>query len=464
MGPFLIKSQLNKFQIKTFSGALNIYESWQKFAIFPKTYVSTLSTIKTILSDPMFNLNNRNQSYMEENLKSNYYETRIWKKLSSNNPDNIGLKFKVVSYNILSQELMVEHLYLYKKCNPAHLKWNYRLARLTEKIVEQKPDILCLQEVEEDALREILESIKFEMPSMLYVFKKKTGLRTDGCAIIYNCNLFELVCSDYVEFFRPDISLLNRHNIALFGKFRCKLKKEAHLLVGTTHLVYNPKREDVRLAQTMVLLAELDQHSILKPEKLDRMPIILTGDFNFKADSAPFQLIHTGQLVYEGLTKGYLSKPETHLSPLIGKHFLSNRLRITDNCQYIDCDETNYENNPQQSSSFSDESNPKNSHLFSTGSLSHSLNLKSVYDHCDGVSYGSVFQSRWVTVDHMFYTRSNKMQEATKKIKLVLDSVYQLPNERQCRRLGCLPNEQHGSDHLKIAACFSLIFPKEKNK
>ncbi|CAB4062034.1 ANGEL [Lepeophtheirus salmonis] len=51
----------------------------------------------------------------------------------------------------------------------------------------------------------------------------------------------------------------------------------------TTHLLFNPKRSDVRLAQTALLLAELQRLSFVNLSKFS--PVIIAGDFNFTPNS-----------------------------------------------------------------------------------------------------------------------------------------------------------------------------------
>ncbi|XP_055902354.1 protein angel [Eupeodes corollae] len=396
-----------------------------------------------------------NHEYFSTNASSGY---RNWKNCCPDKPgaQEPGVPFKIVSYNILAQDLLLGHLELYTRSRKNYLKWNYRLDRLKETIVEQRPDIICLQEVQQDHLEDIKSSIQSRLPSMSCIFQKKTGVKTDGCAIFYNSNLFDLVLWDVVEFYRPDIQLLDRHNIALITKFKCKSENlQANLLVSTTHLLFNPRRQDVRLAQIMVLLAELDRHSLVKPGKSHRMPIILTGDFNFDANSAPFELITTGKLCYERLTRTSLTSCEGYGSQPTGKKFISEKLGITDTCQHIDSVQCNNKNIPQNSK----DNPPKDSNLFSTGTLTHALNLCSAYNHYEGVAYASIFQGKWVAIDHLFYSLEDPKKPKHKTAVLKLMSIYTLPTVRQCKQIGSLPNVDHGSDHLMLAACFYLKFP-----
>jgi protein angel len=62
-----------------------------------------------------------------------------------------------------------------------------------------------------------------------------------------------------VEFYQPELPILNRDNIGVMVKLVPRAQAGAPIVVATTHLLYNPKRTDVRLAQIQVFLAEIDR-------------------------------------------------------------------------------------------------------------------------------------------------------------------------------------------------------------
>lgn len=88
--------------------------------------------------------------------------------------------------------------------------------------------------------------------------------------------------------------------------------------MATTHLLYNPKRQDVRLAQTQLLLAEVERLSYHKSSNgtAKYWPIIITGDFNSTPDSPIYKLITEGYFKYDHLAERKLHRPE---SPRQGK-------------------------------------------------------------------------------------------------------------------------------------------------
>lgn len=96
--------------------------------------------------------------------------------------------FSVMSYNILSQELLEDNSHLYRHCRRPVLHWSFRFPNILKEIKHFDADVLCLQEVQEDhygtEIRPSLESlgtISFvtRSSSHLELYNKfRDGLRT----------------------------------------------------------------------------------------------------------------------------------------------------------------------------------------------------------------------------------------------------------------------------------------------
>ena len=117
-----------------------------------------------------------------------------------------GLEFTVVSYNILAQDILNVHPELYVDNDPVALNWPHRCERLVTEIHQLRPDILCLQEVQQSHLWELkahFEDLNFDQ----HLYKQKNGSHGDGCAIFFNSELFELVDSHYVEYYQPNVEV-----------------------------------------------------------------------------------------------------------------------------------------------------------------------------------------------------------------------------------------------------------------
>lgn len=72
-----------------------------------------------------------------------------------------------------------------------------------------------------------------------------------------------------MEYRHQSVPVLDRDNIAIIAKFAPTANLSKEFVVATTHLLYNPKREDVRLAQVQLLLSEIEKISFKKMEKYE---------------------------------------------------------------------------------------------------------------------------------------------------------------------------------------------------
>lgn len=87
----------------------------------------------------------------------------------------------------------------------------------------------------------------------------------DGSAIFYKSNLFTMVDYKLIEYYQPNVEVLNRDNVGIVIKLKinegqfANNSTDSDIVVATTHLLYNPKRSDVRLAQAQLMVAELDK-------------------------------------------------------------------------------------------------------------------------------------------------------------------------------------------------------------
>lgn len=140
------------------------------------------------------------------------------------------------------------------------------------------------------------------------VYKRRTGTKTDGCATCYHISCFAEVSVSALEFYRPETKVLDRHNVAIVLLLRPVAPSGSStetpgplLCVVNTHLLFNPRRGDVKLAQLAILLAEMDQVVRSLRDRGTSCNLILCGDFNSVPHMPLYQLITTGQLNYHGL-------------------------------------------------------------------------------------------------------------------------------------------------------------------
>ncbi|KAJ8737285.1 hypothetical protein PYW07_000556 [Mythimna separata] len=372
---------------------------------------------------------------------------RVWETVGSGRDNRQGpsVKFKVLSYNLLAQYLLEGHPYLYTDCSPRDLRWKSRAARLFDEITSLEPDILCFQEVQATHLDSFFS--KFEQIGYAKIFKKKTGHRQDGCAVYFKTAMFELKGSVDVEFNQPELPILNRDNIGLMVKLAPHALPSSPVVVATTHLLYNPNRTDVRLAQMQVFLAEIDRFAYFdNGRESGHLPIILTGDLNSTPDSAVVKLLDRGHVRASPYRDGSDWK----------------RIGVTDNCQHLavmlnrrEGRDTHFshiqihnsanstgegEGSCGQGVSLLDQFNT----MFNTGDIRHLFKFDSVYESHRGAT---TFQNYWVTVDYIYFSCRGPLR---------LLERLRLPTEVECEVLGRLPNHVYGSDHLALAATFEL--------
>ncbi|XKL61511.1 hypothetical protein PGB90_008568 [Kerria lacca] len=311
------------------------------------------------------------------------------------------------------------------------------------------------------------------------IFKKRTREKNDGCAIYFRENKFNLKEHSFVEYFQPNVNLLNRDNIGIVVRLALRNLPDKTIVVATTHLLYNPKRHDIKLAQMQILLAEIDRIAYKSTDESGKaiyFPIILTGDFNLK----PYTIVH--DLIMNGFVKKswncYCQAPHKYssMTHLPYTKLLPFRLGITDSCQHynviqnrnsIQREISDFKFVKLYNSERKSQSTMYNNHdwrrlcldynKFDSCWLHHDLNFGSVYSYDkDGINDVTTFQSEWCTVDYIFYGPLKKVDELKIDGDLKLLSYLKLPNVSQANILRVIPNEVCSSDHLPLLATFHL--------
>ncbi|XP_068025705.1 protein angel homolog 2 isoform X2 [Melanerpes formicivorus] len=337
----------------------------------------------------------------------------------SNTESEAKFDFTVMSYNILSQNLLEDNSHLYKHCRQRLLTWTYRFPNILQEIKQLDADVLCLQEVQEDHYR---AEIKSSLESLGYhcEYKMRTGRKPDGCAICFKTAKFSLISANPVEFFRHDIPLLDRDNVGLVLLLQPRLhcKANAAICVANTHLLYNPRRGDIKLTQLAMLLAEI---ASVAPQKDGTFcPIIICGDFNSVPGSPLYSFIKEGKLNYEGLAIGKVSGQEQFPR---GQRILSipiwpKKLGISQNCVY-EIKQQQKEDDAGEKVEAAKQDSTQEIVIASEKSpskLQHHFKLSSVYSHYfpeSGVPEVTTCHSRSaVTVDYIFYSAASDGSDA----------------------------------------------------
>ncbi|KAM9339532.1 protein angel homolog 2 [Symphorus nematophorus] len=374
-----------------------------------------------------------------------------------------------MSYNILSQDLLQDNAYLYRHCNPGVLPWSHRLPNLLAEIQQHNADILCLQEVQEDhyknQIQPALQALGYQCE-----YKKRTGRKPDGCAVVFKSSRLSLLSSNPVEFFRPGDALLDRDNVGLVVLLQPndaggQSDPSAFICVANTHLLYNPRRGDIKLAQLAILLAEIRRLSRLPDGSAN--PVVLCGDFNSTPWSPLYSFLTTGSLDYRGMQIGMVSGQES--SPrgqrLLSAPIWSHSLGIDHQCQYSKPTAECSSGSPTavegaiSNLTVEDLATKAAAAAFNRARIEHSLKLQSSYQHRlmpDGRREITTCHSRTaMTVDYILYTPEFTAPPSLPGGRgLELLGRLALVGESELEEVNGLPNQHHSSDHLPLLARF----------
>ncbi|KAH8942982.1 hypothetical protein BDL97_13G024800 [Sphagnum fallax] len=243
-------------------------------------------------------------------------EYRYW-LYAANPPPSKHERFTIVSYNILAVDNARAHWRELYYHIPSHvMQWNTRKRKLLQELGLWSPDIICLQEVDRyDDLNKRLQDMGFTG-----VYKGRTGMATDGCAIFWRPARFQLLHEENIEFRELDLrdnvaqlcvlQMKNRNTKAIKDEGATQASKSGStkggnncVVVGNIHVLFNPKRGDVKLGQVRVLLEKA--HSL--SQEWGGAPVVIAGDFNSTPLSAVYHYISTSELDVSQLDRKQLS-------------------------------------------------------------------------------------------------------------------------------------------------------------
>ncbi|XP_071151209.1 protein angel homolog 2-like isoform X1 [Mytilus edulis] len=384
-----------------------------------------------------------------------------------------GFEFTIMSYNILAQNLLEDNKYLYRESPQQVLDWKYRSEKLLQEIQALNAEILCLQEVNKQHYTVFLEP-KLKQLGYNGVYVKRTGDKLDGCATFYKREKFTLEQSVSVPYYKSNYSLLDRDNVGLVVKLRPHkhpYSEEDSICVANTHLLFNPRRGDVKLGQAMCLLAEIDK--VAKTNRNHRCQVLICGDFNATPFSDLYKFMVQGFLRYEGLLTRTISgqrEGQYGKDNYLSRDFFPSDVNISDQCQHIESENKHAARRSHHQENYGHRSNPAVSQ--SSGCIWHKLNLVSTYRHTiERLGHyerevTTQHSADACTVDYIFYsvqhrnvhTRRNK--HTTSNVledKLRLLGRWGLMSSREIQELGNLPNQYNPSDHLPLLVKMMLI-------
>ncbi|KRX88690.1 Protein angel -like protein 2, partial [Trichinella pseudospiralis] len=349
--------------------------------------------------------------------------------------DGRKAKFRICSYNVLSQTIMEHTMHLYRNCRAENLLWQNRWQRLSMEFDSIDADLFCLQEVQDIHYGNYFMQF-FADKGFGGLYKRRTGTKPDGCAIFWRLSRFSLVSHDAVNYHVPN-STLDRDNVGLIASLRLQEGDEKQrLVVANTHLLYNCARGDIKLGQLAMLLAHLQLIAGTGNGDGDEPfePLLLCGDLNSTPRSPLISLLKQGKLRLERLHSGQVSgQGSPVVGPLLRRPLLPAHLNIYEpTCTF--------------------QQHQQRQHYGSPAVIGHRIPLKSSYKFPAGEA------SRWISflsscgsamVDHIFY--------ASPRLHCIRYCSL-LSRDQVISSVGFLPNAYCGSDHLPVISDFYYFF------
>ena len=287
---------------------------------------------------------------------------------------------------------------------------------------------------------------------------------------------------ELVSFNKPQSQFMNRDNVAILVILTPRaenMKNASPIVIGNTHLLFNMKRGDIKLAQLAHLFAEIDRVAI-DSKRRTKLPTILCGDFNSTPFSPLYNFVTTGELDFRGMTKVKVSGQDQSHQNSFNKFMFQDRvfpaeLNLTHTCKWVggggertrnpifkeEIDLTR-DNDPHHRIDLtgSCENTPVRELREEPGFLRHDLDFRSSYMHygLDGSREVTTCHDRACsTVDYILYSPGYKRHsKPSDEEQLWLSGVLSLLSEFDIQRLGKLPNQCVSSDHLMLMSSFVL--------
>lgn len=329
-------------------------------------------------------------------------------------PTSNPAQLRIFQWNMLSQTLGM-HNDGFVRCPVDALTWDCRRYQVIQEIVQNDPDIVCLQEVDHfKFLQKILatqnyEGVFFPKPDSpcLYI-NDNNG--PDGCAVFYKKDRLELLnhFTRVLEVWR-----VQSNQVAIAALFRTRDTNQ-EICVTTTHLKARKGAllSKLRNEQGKDLLGFVDAIA-------EKRPVILCGDFN----AEPIEPIYSTVLNYKplGLTSAYsdLLAEQGDTSLMMGKELqhqtsVSSAHSADDDCSISSCGRTRAEQSASCEPSYT------------------TWKIREEGEVCH-------------TIDYVFYSK----EQITVKNCLMFPSGEEISPVRT-------PSYQYPSDHFSLVCDFEL--------
>lgn len=402
---------------------------------------------------------------------SSLYQARFFLDIKKDEPNSLPSQYvrkplKVVSYNILCQNSMNSTKHLYKHIRNASKFWDfsYRWGLITKEIEKLNSDVYCLQEVEDIHYIEFIQPF-FQQKGFEGIYTRRTNDFPDGCATFFNQNVLTLISRKDV-LYNLQIPTMDRDNIGQIIVFGINGTNSC-LCISNTHIYFNMKRGEVKLAQLAYFLANQSRVSEeIQELKKHFVGHIICGDFNIWPKSPIYRFIlerYLNMTLFDRYGLAHPVESERFLPLKAASNALNlmyprsrvnlplDHMKISANCEFAEC----------------------LLHGKESLEMRHKFHFASVYEHeYDGEDHREIsmyMNNEARSPDLILYSvvENNLKDSLPSERRYIVENFIQLnrrlslPTHAQLNSTcGPLPNEQSGSDHLPLCALFDLICTK----
>jgi len=214
---------------------------------------------------------------------------------SSLSPHPPRVTVRVVSYNILADANAQAFAGALYRVARHRLDWGNRSRAIVEELRCLLGDIVCLQEFEDRAgeVSKRLGESGYAAGASARRSENATGeSKRDSCAIFYRREVFVEEIREEVRF--SDWNLGD--NVACVSVLRHRERAKSRLVVANAHLIFNPKRGDLKVGQCRQLLEIVGR---VKGELIAsglEVHSVLAGDWNFNPESPLYEFLFAGTI------------------------------------------------------------------------------------------------------------------------------------------------------------------------
>ncbi|KAK3289699.1 hypothetical protein CYMTET_2881, partial [Cymbomonas tetramitiformis] len=359
--------------------------------------------------------------------------------------------------------------------------------KLLKEVQEQAPCVLALQEVDH------YEDIASDLRSFGYegMYLMRDGETSDGCATFWKTSQFRLRCHHKVLF--SEFGL--RNNVALLLALEpidesLRMKSQygrRHLVVCNTHILFNPKRGDIKLAQVRMLMEQLAEFSgrteqMMTSDSTDRssseapaasLPpergaeaassegdgeqakaaVVIAGDFNAIPHSGIYHFMAEGRLDCLSLDRRRMGSEAYHpraQSPVAEYHgpYSNAHLRFTGSQSHTKLSNKKKKLNLAWEQEHLQHAVGKAAANRGDYTACHPYSFRSAYMHAAGAepAFTTYHESAHATVDYIWHT-----PQLTARRVLMTPSLQQLPH--WCKGL---LSPEWPSDHMSLVCDFVM--------